>query len=53
MTLAMAKSEYPRIDLQGINEGFTETCNDDEALSLIEEATPFAAAIMKDISPDP
>ena len=53
MMLAMAKSQYLKIDLEGINEAFAETCDDEEALRLIEEAVPFAVTTINDISPDP
>jgi hypothetical protein len=39
LTLGILKSLYPRADLDAVGEGFTMTCNDKEALKLVEDST--------------
>jgi hypothetical protein len=39
LTLMILKSLYPWADLDMAGEGFTVTCNDEEALKLIEDSS--------------
>jgi hypothetical protein len=40
------KSLYPRADLDVVGEGFAMTCNDEEALKLIEDSAVMAGHIV-------
>jgi hypothetical protein len=40
------KSLYPRADLDTVGEGFTVTCNDEEALKLVEDSAVTAGHII-------
>jgi hypothetical protein len=38
LTLRILKSLHPRANLEAAGEGFTATCNDEEALKLVEDS---------------
>jgi hypothetical protein len=46
LTLGILKSLYPRANLDAVGEGFAATCNNEEALKLIEDSTMIAGHIV-------
>jgi hypothetical protein len=46
LTMGILKSLYPRADLDAAGEGFAATCNDEEALKLVEDSTKIASQIV-------
>ena len=50
LALGITKSLYPKIDLEGVSEGFATTCKDEEAIQLVEDARPYTKEVVKDIS---
>jgi hypothetical protein len=46
LTLRILKSLYPRADLDTAGEGFAATCNDEEALKLIEDIAVMVGHII-------
>ena len=50
LALGITKSLYPKIDLEGVSEGFSTTCEDEEAIQLVKDATPYAKEVVKDLS---
>ena len=50
LALGITKLLYPKIDLEGVSEGFAATCKDEEAIQLVEYARPYAKEAIKDIS---
>uniref|UniRef100_A0A0A9HGX9 Uncharacterized protein n=1 Tax=Arundo donax TaxID=35708 RepID=A0A0A9HGX9_ARUDO len=47
--LAITKSQYPRVDIKAIGEGFAAGVNDDQALDLLDEVKHVAAALSDNI----
>jgi hypothetical protein len=39
-------SLYPRANLDMVGKGFTVTCNDEEALKLVEDSTVMAGHVI-------
>jgi hypothetical protein len=52
LTLEILRSLYPRADLDMASEGFTMTCNDEEALKLVEDSTVTAGQVIDIIGVD-
>jgi hypothetical protein len=52
LTLEILRSLYPRADLDTAGEGFTMTCNDEEALKLVEDSTVAAGQVIDIIGVD-
>jgi hypothetical protein len=52
LTLGILKSLYPRTDLDVAGEGFAATCNDEEALKLVEDSTKTASQIVNMLGVD-
>jgi hypothetical protein len=46
LALRILKSLYPHADLDAVGEGFVVTCNDDEALKLVENSAVTAEHIV-------
>jgi hypothetical protein len=46
LTLGILNSLYPRADLDVVGEGFAVTCNDKEALKLIEDSAVTAGQVV-------
>jgi hypothetical protein len=46
LTLRILKSLYPRADLDAMGEGFVVTCNDEEALKLVEDSTMMVGHVV-------
>jgi hypothetical protein len=46
LTLGILNSLYPRADLDVVGEGFAVTCNDEEALKLIEDSAVTAGQVV-------
>jgi hypothetical protein len=46
LTLGILKSLYPRADLDAVDEGFTATCTDKEALKLVEDFAVTAGQVI-------
>jgi hypothetical protein len=46
LTLGILNSLYPRADLDVVGEGFVVTCNDEEALKLIEDSAVTAGQVV-------
>jgi hypothetical protein len=46
LTLGILNSLYPRADLDVVGEGFAVTCNDEEALKLIEDSAVTAGRVV-------
>jgi hypothetical protein len=46
LTLGILNSLYPRADLDVVGEGFAVTCNDEEALKLIEDSAVTAVQVV-------
>jgi hypothetical protein len=39
-------SLYPRADLDAVGEGFAATCNDEEALKLVEDSAKTTSQVV-------
>jgi hypothetical protein len=52
LTLEILRSLYPRADLDTAGEGFMMTCNDEEALKLVEDSTVAAGQVIDIIGVD-
>ena len=50
LALGITKSLYPKIDLVGVSKGFAATCEDEEAIQLVEDTKPYAKEVVNDIS---
>ncbi|KAF0891978.1 hypothetical protein E2562_011354 [Oryza meyeriana var. granulata] len=48
-TVAIVKSLYPRVHIQEVSEGFMETCSEEQALVLMDEAQGAATALVDNL----
>ncbi|KAF0929429.1 hypothetical protein E2562_021536 [Oryza meyeriana var. granulata] len=48
-TLAVMKSLCPQVEIQAVDEGFAETCSEEQALALMDEAQGAATALVDNL----
>ncbi|KAF0927581.1 hypothetical protein E2562_034374 [Oryza meyeriana var. granulata] len=48
-TIAIVKSLYRRVKVQTVNEGFLETCPEEQAIALMDEVQGAAAALVENL----
>jgi hypothetical protein len=46
LTLRILKSQYPRANMDLAGEGFAVTCNDEEALKLVEDSAMMVGLVI-------